>query len=151
MPRRSTCLKTCCNHRQRWLKPITNINRRYFHSGQPKPILRKRLGLTSKGLKLWRCKMPADPSTSNVTPPPATPPAEEAGTPAPAKPAAPQVSEAKSRSWWSKLIPIVVFLMAAAILFAITGNWNSWIASRETQETDNAYLRADLTPLSTRV
>jgi len=95
--------------------------------------------------------MPADPSTSNVTPPPATPPAEEAGTPAPAKPAAPQVSEAKSRSWWSKLIPIVVFLMAAAILFAITGNWNSWIASRETQETDDAYLHADLTPLSTRV
>lgn len=96
--------------------------------------------------------MPADPSTSNVTPPPAPPPAEAAEqTPGPEKPAAPQVSEAKGKSRWSKLIPIVVLLMAAAILFAITGNWNSWIASRETQETDNAYLRADLTPLSTRI
>jgi membrane fusion protein (multidrug efflux system) len=49
------------------------------------------------------------------------------------------------------LIPVAILLLAAAIFYAITSNWNSWVGSRETQETDNAYLRADLTPLSTRV
>jgi membrane fusion protein (multidrug efflux system) len=32
----------------------------------------------------------------------------------------------------------------------ITGNWNRWIGERASQETDDAYLRADLTPLSTK-
>ncbi|MBO0726279.1 MAG: HlyD family secretion protein [Blastocatellia bacterium] len=41
--------------------------------------------------------------------------------------------------------------LAAAIFFSITGGWNSWVGSREIQETDDAYLRADLTPLGTRV
>ena len=96
--------------------------------------------------------MATEPSTSDGTHTPEPTPAKETEqTPAPEKPAAPQVSEAKGKSRWSILIPVVVLLMAAAILFAITGNWNSWIASRETQETDDAYLHADLTPLSTRV
>jgi membrane fusion protein, multidrug efflux system len=72
-------------------------------------------------------------------------------TPTPVPPAAAQVSEAKRKSRWRSLIPVVILSMAAAIFFTITGNWNSWVGSRETQETDNAYLRADLTPLSTRV
>jgi membrane fusion protein (multidrug efflux system) len=41
--------------------------------------------------------------------------------------------------------------LAAGIFFSISGSWNSWAGSREVQETDDAYLRADLTPLSTRV
>jgi len=42
-------------------------------------------------------------------------------------------------------------LMAAAILVIIIGNWNSWASERSEQETDDAYVRADLTPLSTKV
>jgi membrane fusion protein (multidrug efflux system) len=49
------------------------------------------------------------------------------------------------------LVPAIIFLMAAAILVAIIGNWNSWGSERSEQETDDAYVRADVTPLSTKV
>jgi membrane fusion protein, multidrug efflux system len=49
------------------------------------------------------------------------------------------------------LVPAIIFLMAAAILVTIIGNWNSWASERAEQETDDAYVRADLTPLSTKV
>jgi membrane fusion protein (multidrug efflux system) len=55
---------------------------------------------------------------------------------------------AKLKQW---LIPTLIFLMAAGILLAIIGNWNSWGSERAEQETDDAYVRADLTPLSTKV
>jgi membrane fusion protein (multidrug efflux system) len=51
----------------------------------------------------------------------------------------------------SYLVPAIIFLMAAAILVTIIGNWNSWASERAEQETDDAYVRADLTPLSTKV
>jgi len=41
--------------------------------------------------------------------------------------------------------------MAGGILSLIAGNWNTWTSDRVAQETDDAYLRADLTPLSTKV
>jgi membrane fusion protein, multidrug efflux system len=49
------------------------------------------------------------------------------------------------------LIPFVILVVAGVILFAIAGNWNAWQGSRAEQRTDDAYVRADLTPLSTRV
>ena len=52
--------------------------------------------------------------------------------------------------WKRWLAPAVILLMAAAIVVLITGNWNRWIGERASQETDDAYLRADLTPLSTK-
>src|SRR5262249_19551087 len=30
-------------------------------------------------------------------------------------------------------------------------NWNAWVSERTSQKTDDAYVRADLTPLSTKV
>ncbi len=41
--------------------------------------------------------------------------------------------------------------MACGIVLLITGNWNVWISRRALQKTDDAYLHADLTPLSTKV
>jgi membrane fusion protein (multidrug efflux system) len=41
--------------------------------------------------------------------------------------------------------------MAAGILILIAGSWNTWDAERASQKTDDAYVRADLTPLSTKV
>lgn len=41
--------------------------------------------------------------------------------------------------------------MCAGILLLITGNWNRWVGDRTSQSTDDAYVRADLTPLSTKV
>jgi membrane fusion protein, multidrug efflux system len=49
------------------------------------------------------------------------------------------------------LVPTTILLMAVGIVFLIAGNWNTWASERVAQETDDAYLRADLTPLSTKV
>ena len=49
------------------------------------------------------------------------------------------------------LVPAAILVMAAGILILITGHWNTWASERASEETDDAYLRADLTPLSTKV
>jgi membrane fusion protein, multidrug efflux system len=49
------------------------------------------------------------------------------------------------------LVPGLILLMAAGILVMITANWNTWVSERREQTTDDAYVRADLTPLSTKV
>jgi membrane fusion protein (multidrug efflux system) len=48
-------------------------------------------------------------------------------------------------------VPIVILIIAGGLIFFITGNWNTWAGERAEQTTDDAYLRADLTPLSTKV
>src|SRR5262245_58355587 len=50
-----------------------------------------------------------------------------------------------------RLIPVLVLALAALILFSIIGGWNRWVGSSSTEKTDDAILRADITPLSTRV
>ena len=52
------------------------------------------------------------------------------------------------RQW---VVPALILLMAVAIVFLIAGNWNAWASEKAEQETDDAYTRADLTPLSTKV
>ena len=49
------------------------------------------------------------------------------------------------------IVPVLIFAMAAAIVVVIAGNWNAWAGEKAAQETDDAYTRADLTPLSTKV
>jgi membrane fusion protein, multidrug efflux system len=49
------------------------------------------------------------------------------------------------------LVPAIILLLAAGIVILVTTDWNSWSAGRAVQETDDAYLHADLTPLSTKV
>jgi membrane fusion protein (multidrug efflux system) len=49
------------------------------------------------------------------------------------------------------IVPALILLMAIAIVFVITGHWNAWASDKAEQETDDAYIRADLTPLSTKV
>jgi membrane fusion protein (multidrug efflux system) len=61
----------------------------------------------------------------------------------------------KSPSWAERLkklvVPTVILLMAVGIIFLISGHWNTWASEKASQETDDAYVRADLTPLSTKV
>ena len=52
------------------------------------------------------------------------------------------------RRW---IVPLFILLLAAVILFSITNNWNSWVGHKEVQKTDDAYLRSDITPLSTKI
>jgi membrane fusion protein (multidrug efflux system) len=49
------------------------------------------------------------------------------------------------------LIPLLILAAAGVLLFGINAHWTSWQGSRGEQETDDAYVRADMTPLSTRV
>ncbi len=51
----------------------------------------------------------------------------------------------------SLIIPLVVLLAAAGLLFGIAGHLTGWQGNRPDQVTDDAYLRADMTPLSTRI
>jgi membrane fusion protein, multidrug efflux system len=57
----------------------------------------------------------------------------------------------KPRVSLRRFVPVLILLIAAVILFLIVTNWNAWAGSRGSQKTDDAYLRADITPLSTRV
>jgi membrane fusion protein (multidrug efflux system) len=53
--------------------------------------------------------------------------------------------------WHSYITPILVVILALAVLITITRNWNAWEGSKIEQVTDDAYVRGDLTPLSTKV
>jgi membrane fusion protein, multidrug efflux system len=89
-----------------------------------------------------------------VAPETASAPIPESARPtlAPPRTAEPEHVPAPSRpDWQSYLTPVLVVLLAAAVLFTITQNWNSWEGGRAEQVTDDAYVRGDLTPLSTKV
>jgi len=49
------------------------------------------------------------------------------------------------------LIPGITLLLALLVLLLISTQWNWWVGSRTEQNTDDAYVRADVTPLSTKV
>lgn len=72
----------------------------------------------------------------------------EKSTTAPAKL---QISPTPQRSWSRWAVPAFVFLLAAILFLTITGKWGDWTAGASKQTTDDAYLHADLTPLSTKV
>ena len=58
----------------------------------------------------------------------------------------------KSTPKWQKyLTPVLVVVLALAVLITITRDWNSWEGGKAEQVTDDAYVRGDLTPLSTKV
>jgi membrane fusion protein, multidrug efflux system len=49
------------------------------------------------------------------------------------------------------IIPVIILAIAAVLLFTISGKWTTWEGGGSEQRTDDAYLHADLTPLSTRI
>jgi membrane fusion protein (multidrug efflux system) len=57
----------------------------------------------------------------------------------------------KHPKWKQYITPLLVVLMAIAVIVTITRNWNSWEGGKAEQVTDDAYVRGDLTPLSTKV
>jgi membrane fusion protein (multidrug efflux system) len=81
-------------------------------------------------------------------------------SPVPAGPAPPvaspkvdnaQAGPRQNPRWQSFLTPILVVLLALAVVITITRNWNGWEGGKVEQVTDDAYVRGDLTPLSTKV
>src|SRR5258705_674362 len=72
------------------------------------------------------------------------------------KSASPKVDEAQAvprrgARWQSYITPILVVILALAVVITITRNWNAWEGGKVEQVTDDAYVRGDLTPLSTKV
>jgi membrane fusion protein (multidrug efflux system) len=47
-------------------------------------------------------------------------------------------------------ISLLILLMAGGVFFLVYGNWNEWESGRAAQSTDDAYIRADVTALSTK-
>ena len=54
-------------------------------------------------------------------------------------------------AWRNFGTPLIVVLLAIAVLVTITRNWNAWEGGHVEQTTNDAYVRGDLTPLSTKV
>jgi membrane fusion protein (multidrug efflux system) len=80
-----------------------------------------------------------------------------AGSPAPAAKLQPPPTDTdkavprRGASWQNYLTPVFVVLLALAVLITLTRNWNAWEGDKAEQVTDDAYVRGDLTPLSTKV
>jgi membrane fusion protein, multidrug efflux system len=49
-----------------------------------------------------------------------------------------------------RLVTIVILCLAIGLVFFLSSNWTTWAGEREQQKTDDAYVRADVTPLSTK-
>src|SRR5277367_3359079 len=77
----------------------------------------------------------------------ATPVAEHVSPKADTPPVGPRTGA----RWQSYMTPILVVILALAVLITITRNWNAWEGGKVEQVTDDAYVRGDLTPLSTKV
>lgn len=96
--------------------------------------------------------MATAPASTSAPNPIQTPPQAAANTAAPAPAAKPQpVPRPTASKWRNYVAPGVVVLLAIAIVATITRNWNAWEGGRIEQVTDDAYVRGDLTPLSTKV
>src|SRR5215470_6128598 len=76
-----------------------------------------------------------------------------AASPAPAPvPKTVEHFPSRLKQGWSKYgTPLLVLLLAIAIIVTITRNWNGWEGAHANQVTNDAYVRGDLTPLSTKV
>jgi membrane fusion protein, multidrug efflux system len=77
-------------------------------------------------------------------------PAVTTAAPVPAQPE--HAAAPPTRPKWQKYAtPALVVLLAAALVITIARNWNAWEGGKIEQVTDDAYVRGDLTPLSTKV
>jgi membrane fusion protein (multidrug efflux system) len=63
----------------------------------------------------------------------------------------PAASSHGSAGWKKYVTPLLVVALALTVLITITRNWNAWEGGKVEQVTDDAYVRGDLTPLSTKV
>jgi membrane fusion protein, multidrug efflux system len=82
-----------------------------------------------------------------TSPVPATVP-----SPAPVEPKVVEHGPSGLKSSWQKYgSPFISLLLAIAVVVTVTRNWNGWEGSRVEQVTNDAYVRGDLTPLSTKV
>src|ERR1700675_1004651 len=87
--------------------------------------------------------MPTSPLSAGSAPP--------VSKPVPPKISTDEAVPRRGARWQSYITPILVVLLALTVLLTITRNWNAWEGGKVDQVTDDAYVRGDLTPLSTKV
>src|ERR1700732_72260 len=81
-------------------------------------------------------------STSPVAAASATP----ASKPAPPKISTDEAVPRRGARWQSYITPLLVVILALAVLITITRNWNAWEGGKVDQATDDAYVAGDVTP-----
>jgi membrane fusion protein, multidrug efflux system len=70
----------------------------------------------------------------------------------PAPPPEPVPPKAPPRWPWLKYAtPLFVVMLAVAVVVTLVRGWNAWEGGKVEQVTDDAFVRGDLTPLSTKV
>jgi membrane fusion protein (multidrug efflux system) len=86
---------------------------------------------------------------ASLTQPSGAPPSAAQPTPSASEHPA---TAAPVRSVWRKfVIPVLVLLLAAIVVITLTRDWNAWEGGHIEQVTDDAFVRGDVTPLSTKV
>lgn len=71
---------------------------------------------------------------------------------APAAAAAPAKPQSAASGFWSRFaIPLFAVLIALVFVAVATSHWDTWVGSATIQTTNDAYVRAELTQLSSRV
>jgi membrane fusion protein (multidrug efflux system) len=63
----------------------------------------------------------------------------------------PVVASHGSDGWKKYVTPLLVVALALTVLITVTRDWNAWEGGKVEQKTDDAYVRGDVTPLSTKV
>jgi membrane fusion protein, multidrug efflux system len=71
--------------------------------------------------------------------------------PVPPKISTDQAVPRQGARWQNYITTTLVVFLALAVLVSLTRNWNAWEGGKVEQVTDDAYVRGDLTPLSTKV
>ena len=74
-----------------------------------------------------------------------------AASPPPPEPASPPDKPAAAATWRRLAIPVVCVLAAFVFIALATTRWDLWVGSARTQTTNDAYVRADVSQLSSRV
>src|ERR1700722_6174535 len=59
----------------------------------------------------------------------------------------PSTLSTRVRGW---IVSIAILGIALGLIFVLSSNWTTWASAGDEQKTDDAYLRADVTPLSTK-
>ena len=77
--------------------------------------------------------------------------AQPISKPAPPKSSTDEAAPQRGSRWQNYATPILVVILALAVLITITRNWSAWEGGKVDQVTDDAYVRGDVTPLSTKV
>src|SRR6202142_4198643 len=95
--------------------------------------------------------MPVQGATLMSTSPASAGPAAPVPQPVPPQMSTDEAVARRGARWQSYITPILVVILALAVVITITRNWNAWEGGKVDQVTDDAYVRGDVTPLSTKV